>query len=315
MKSHTKKFNSLVAMLLFFALALSCSREDEFQPTAFKNINEFLEQNDIKEQSFKINPNQTNTINTESGTKLNIPSGTLVDASGNPITSEIEIKLLEAIDREDVILSGMPTTSNGELLVSGGEFDIDLGEDVKVGENGQLTMEVPISDTTVMAGMQLYVEGVDSFGNFTWIPVAGGISTTNNSYIVTLPSGFSGGGINIDKPIRMPLTPYVSVKPDTSLLPVIQPNQDTLIKTYITLKNFNSVDYPKFDEIRQSFVSYAIPANQEAMAIMMYYQENKLFYGKQSFVGDSTKGTSLIVRLKEINPLSLKDSLENLWVK
>jgi hypothetical protein len=310
-----KKTNSLGVMVLFLALTLSCSREDNFQPTTFKNINDFLEQNDVDEQGYKINPNQSNTLNTESGTKFNIPAGSLVDAFGNPITSEIEIKLLEAIDREDIILSGMPTTSNGELLVSGGEFYIDLGKDVKVGANGELTMEVPISDTTVMSGMQLYVQGEDSNGNFTWIPVEDGLTITNNAYTITLPPDFSGGGVNIDKPISITTTPYVSILPDSAFMPIILSDQDSLFKTYITMKNFNSVVYPRFEtfNILNAFMSYIIPANEEAMAIMIYYQENKLFYGKQAFVGDSTAGTELIIKLNEIDRLSLRDSLENLW--
>ena len=89
------------------------------------------------------------TITTEKGTKIYVPQNSLIDKNGFPVAFPVDIDIKEVYDAGDMIRNGISTTSNGELLVSGGQFKISAsknGEELAIGEFDFMTVEVPTAD-------------------------------------------------------------------------------------------------------------------------------------------------------------------------
>ncbi|MFT6320686.1 MAG: hypothetical protein ACJAT4_001614, partial [Granulosicoccus sp.] len=109
-------------------------------------------------QEFSILNNQPNKIKATKGTEIFVPENSFVDAGGNPIKGEVEVKLIEAFSMEDFITSGLATQSNGQLLISNGMINIDAtagGKAVELQEGKELTVSMPTMERN-MEGFQMF---------------------------------------------------------------------------------------------------------------------------------------------------------------
>lgn len=111
---------------------------------------------------------------TEEGNVITFPSNAFVDASGNPITGNVDISVTEINDVSEMILSGMMTNSDQGPLSSQGEFNIEVtkdGEEVFLDEGKNITIENTSAEPdTAMIG-------------WTWIPDGEeGSSTTDGEW-------------------------------------------------------------------------------------------------------------------------------------
>ncbi len=114
-------------------------------------------QNSLKptEQVFTISDNTvSNTIQGINGTVINI-NPNAITLNGNPYTGEVKATLDEYLTPNSMILSGIQTTSNGELLVTGGSFELDLE-----GENGE---DLELTNWSTSASMPLAVNLSNDF--------------------------------------------------------------------------------------------------------------------------------------------------------
>ena len=114
-------------------------------------------QNSLKptEQIFTISDNTvSNTIQGINGTVINI-NPNAITLNGNPYTGAVKATLDEYLTPNSMILSGIQTTSNGELLVTGGSFELDLE-----GENGE---DLELSNWSANASMPLVVSLSNDF--------------------------------------------------------------------------------------------------------------------------------------------------------
>ena len=114
-------------------------------------------QNSLKptEQIFTISDNTvSNTIQGINGTVINI-NPNAITLNGNPYTGAVKATLDEYLTPNSMILSGIQTTSNGELLVTGGSFELDLE-----GENGE---DLELSNWSANASMPLAVSLSNDF--------------------------------------------------------------------------------------------------------------------------------------------------------
>ena len=114
-------------------------------------------QNSLKptEQVFTISDNTvSNTIQGINGTVIYI-NPNAITLNGNPYTGEVKATLDEYLTPNSMILSGIQTTSNGELLVTGGSFELDLE-----GENGE---DLELTNWSTSASMPLAVNLSNDF--------------------------------------------------------------------------------------------------------------------------------------------------------
>lgn len=90
------------------------------------------------------------------GTKAWIYSENLLDENNNPVSYPYQIEILELYSPKDMILYNVPTVSNGEALVSGGEFRIRAfkdGKRLKANPNINIEITVPTAEPDFNMGL------------------------------------------------------------------------------------------------------------------------------------------------------------------
>ena len=108
---------------------------------------------------FYINNDKDAILLGEKGTRITIPANSLIAANGNEVTDSVKIELKEVFTKKDMILTGLTTISDGELLESYGMFYLNAtknGQDLKIKEGLLLEVEMPIN--TIKANIHLYAE-------------------------------------------------------------------------------------------------------------------------------------------------------------
>jgi hypothetical protein len=108
----------------------------------------------------------------EEGTELLIPADAFVHADGTPVTGEVEIKLTEVANKQELILSNLPTQSNGRMLVSGGVIHIEAladGKQLKLADGKSVLVNFPGG---YIPDMQLFKGQYDAAGTMNWVPMA-----------------------------------------------------------------------------------------------------------------------------------------------
>lgn len=100
------------------------------------------------------------------GTEIWAYNYLFVDKNGRGVSYPIDFEILELYTPKDMILNNVPTTSNGEILVSGGEFKITA---TKNGEEVFLASEITINVPTTAPdnNMQLFL-GTETNGTVNW---------------------------------------------------------------------------------------------------------------------------------------------------
>lgn len=81
---------------------------------------------DVPFKSYAVPTSDGMTIETETGTVIEIPANAFVDKDGNPITGTVDIKFREFHDATDIIASGIPmhNPETGEYMETAGMFEI-----------------------------------------------------------------------------------------------------------------------------------------------------------------------------------------------
>ncbi len=85
----------------------------------------------LSPQVFTINGSKDTIIETKNGIIISIPANVFLNATGNAVTSELELEIKEAFSPFDIMKAGLSTTSNGKLLETGGMFYINARKDAK----------------------------------------------------------------------------------------------------------------------------------------------------------------------------------------
>jgi hypothetical protein len=81
---------------------------------------------DVPFQSYAVPISEGMTIETATGTTIEIPANAFVDKDGNPITGTVDIKFREFHDATDIVASGIPmhNPETGEYMETAGMFEI-----------------------------------------------------------------------------------------------------------------------------------------------------------------------------------------------
>lgn len=116
-------------------------------------------------QLFTINPNKDTVVETMGGLVFAIPAGAFLDAK-DPFTLEIR----EALTPMDIMKGGLSTTSNGELLETGGMFYLNArnGEtSLQINPDKPVYANVPTNE--IRPGMQLFEGERTADGGINWV--------------------------------------------------------------------------------------------------------------------------------------------------
>jgi hypothetical protein len=294
------------AIALFLLCILSaCNKVVEYYPDKAENkLSTVLEALGPENQAFTIDAARANTLQCSQGTELRVPANAFVDSNGNLVQGNVELKLKQVFEKGDMILNNRPTVSNGSLLESGGEFNLQAtagGSAVKLANGKQIEIRVPVNNTVASAdGMQVFVQGRDSRGNFTWIPVNTNLQVSAGNYIFTVSTL---QWVNIDKYID-PSTQVTNITVTAKDQEVTQANT----QGYINFKGATSVAnlYLENGKLKGEMV----PVAREAVIIIIHSEGDKIYLGRKDV--RTAADMNLEVELKRVTREELTEELKSL---
>ena len=170
----------LKALILFSAMILTlaaCKKETQSNTSAVNGAT-FFKSSAPAMQTFTINAGQQTTITGTNGTKVTFYPSSLKNSSGTVITSgQVKIELQEMLKGSDMILANMATTSDGKLLISGGQINLKVsqnGEELFVNQAGKPKVSIPTINQSqpmnVFVGQVIPPDTIGSDTTVNWVP-------------------------------------------------------------------------------------------------------------------------------------------------
>ena len=154
MKTHSLLLT--LATLLVVSFMTSClpdPEEDDPAPAKgdrYASFFDLIEQNKVKPYEVKIDPRENNEFEGPAGTVVRIPGDALVDQSGSPVTGPVSVFLREFYSRMDIVLSGINTNTNNQMLVTGGAIELKAsrnGQPLQLADGAGIVAAFPTANT------------------------------------------------------------------------------------------------------------------------------------------------------------------------
>ena len=122
----------------------------------------------LADQSYFISSEKDTIIETAEGIVFAIPANAFTDEDGNVVKGSVKIMVKEAITPDQIMASGLSTTSNGKQLETGGMFFIYAFSDgQKLSLSKEIIAEVPTYE--IKEGMQLFDGERMADGQINWV--------------------------------------------------------------------------------------------------------------------------------------------------
>lgn len=169
----------IFALLLLFLVSCKDEKQQEVEQDVTTETPDLIADSgnrkafttdNLNMQTFTLDAGKDNTIKGEKGTELTIPKNTFTDAEGNAVTGNITVQLKEALSISDIVTGGLTTTSNGEILSSGGMLYVNAKQgntDVFIGKSKSIRVSVPTDN--FVPEMQIFTGNEDADGNINWV--------------------------------------------------------------------------------------------------------------------------------------------------
>lgn len=289
----------IVSIVLFAGLFSACHKEQLNPATQPINIADFMATHGSPLQRFQGDAATGFIITGERGTEIHFPADAFVDVDGVLVTGQVEIGIIEILTKSDLLLSGVATESNGQLLESGGELYIEVlqgGDTLQLNPaNGQwsanpVTVKLPRDTDADPNGMILFNQGPRYDGNllgddsFTWLVFDESPQALVGpySYDFNIPNF---GWINVDKFLSYPpsqLT-YVHVRLTPGSATGLQD-----VAVMVVFENLNAVIGLNYDPAMQWFgtESFSLTPNLpigESISVVVIAKDaqDNLYFAKQ----------------------------------
>lgn len=303
-----KKFLFVTAIIGVFSFLFSaCHKETNMAPQ-WINSTAFYAQQGSNLQQFTGDATSGFTITGERGTEISFPASAFVDGDGNVVSGQVHVGIIEILTKKDLLLSGVATESNGQLLESGGELYIEVlqnGDTLKLNPDNlpwsanPVQVELPRDTGIDPSGMILFNQGLRYDGNvltddsFTWLvfdesPQA---MVQSYSYDFNIPNF---GWINVDKFLSYPpnqLT-FTHVKLTSGSETGLQD-----VAVMMVFENLNAVIGLNYDPAMQWFgsESFSLSPNipigeQVAVVVIAKDVQDNLYFAKQENITVTANG-------------------------
>jgi hypothetical protein len=155
-------------------IPLAVKTSDESTNSNIENIAvaDSLIKDDVKIQAqhFLLNTKNDTVLETKDGIVFALSKESFVDENGKPVEGGIDVVVKEAMSAEAIMTSGLSTTSNGELLETGGMFYISAyanGKELKINPNKPVHAQVPTDE--IKPGMMLFSGEKLPNGQINWV--------------------------------------------------------------------------------------------------------------------------------------------------
>ena len=175
------KHSILFLWVAVLGLALwGCNPDEEEGPRApiadASALNPFFEQYRPVAQTFTVDAQSPGVITGAQGTAISFGQPPFGFGTGN-VYGQVQVELLEAFSRGDMLLLQKPTVSAGRLLISAGQV---LARATQGGNHLTFQvaeMRVPLMDSAATEEMQLYYQSTPDEYGFSWQRAEGEDST------------------------------------------------------------------------------------------------------------------------------------------
>ncbi|MDF2455401.1 MAG: hypothetical protein K0R51_1394 [Cytophagaceae bacterium] len=314
-----KNSHFLLALLAATCLVLaSCKKNEEESPTPSTTIQDFFEKYEVKEQAFIVNIDHDKaTITGEQGTTVTFPKSAFHTKDGLPATGEISIQLTEIYDKSDMVLSDRPTTSDGTLLLSGGEIFISAlinGDTLQLADRTAILIELPAS--SVDKEMQLFTGAIDNNNPFNWTPLKTNLNQTaptgtswSRDSVSTFYEDASKYIFSVTKLGWINCDRFYSI-PNKTKIDVSFTNRGEMDQTtaYLVFKNINSV--ARFYERSSDGVlrSGEIPIGETVTIVAFSLKNGKEHFGLKEIT--TSENLNVVIDLTEGSEDEIRTALE-----
>ena len=311
------KRNNIVFLLsISFGMALtgSCKRdtlETSEVPAAgnYSSIESFYTQNGAELQTYIINPTEDNFIIGESGTRIIIPGNSLFDENGLPPAGSLAVNLREVYDIKTMVLSHIPTTSNGNILQSAGMFYLHFdANNISYSPDTALTVLMPSAGT--IPGMKIYYGEPDLNSGMNWVVDSSSfVSDSLNTFYWFAFDSLGYGWINCDmfyqsgNPSDVIITTQVSS----------ERNETVDLEIYLLFPSINSTMKVGNMAGPQTITAGNIPVGMQAVAAAIGVGRitHKAYFGKINFTVSAPQ-SNISVSVVQMTDQQIFNSLSNL---
>lgn len=152
--------------IILAVLTITACQNSEQNTTEQTNL---LSSDDIETQVFSVSANKDTILTGKAGTILTIEKNTFLDQNGNQASGQIKIEFKECLNRLDMVLGNLTTTSNGLFLESGGMIYINAtsnNQQLAIANNKTIGVEMPTD--RVLSDMELF-EGSLEDNTINWV--------------------------------------------------------------------------------------------------------------------------------------------------
>lgn len=165
-------------LLTLFAGSLAitgCKKDDPISNSGLPSsevigVSDILQQNAPQAQTRQINAQFPTPIRTSNGARYTFNSNSFLLPDGNVAVGMVDIQITEHFKNGDLVLAGMPTISNGEQLVTGGQFLVKAyqnGQQLSPSPQYNLKAEIPTDQADPEMDLFIGEENLD--GTINWL--------------------------------------------------------------------------------------------------------------------------------------------------
>ena len=247
-------------------------------------LNNFLDANQPEIQEFIIDADQGGTIKAKEGTQIEIPKSAFELPNGTTVTGNITFQLQEIYSAGGMIFTKMPTTSNGNILVSGGELFVNAEQNedkLSLAPGKSLDFNTPTK--SLDSNMAFFV-GTGSGPTFNW-----SLDTSTTVTPITDSTGLYSYAFDLKSMYNFINCDYFFSDPRPKTKVIIQmPNGYDYNNSFVFvhLPSTTSV-FPVFfwNQSTGYFEisgSYALPVGQEVNFVGLHYDGSNIQYSLQN---------------------------------
>ena len=134
-----------------------------------KDLEALYQQLQKPSQVYVIDPKKEILIQCNEGTRLTIPANAFVRADGSLVRDSVRIEVGEYLSISDFLLANLSTSSDGQILESGGMLNIkamSAGKEVTLKRGSSIVIEVPAE--SFKDDMQLFYGQQGPHGGINW---------------------------------------------------------------------------------------------------------------------------------------------------
>ena len=240
----------------------------------------------------------TNNITLQSGIRLEFNIAALVTAAGTPITGPVAFESILLKSKGDMLRAGIPTTSNGSMLISGGAFFVQAfreNQPLQIPPNNGIAFH--FNTTSVQPGMKLF-NGIGIPGpEFNWLPS----QDTSYNRIIPLQNAYTVlstrlGWINCDKFYNT----GIAVVNVAAGLPSNYTNVNSA--AFVVFNNQFTIVGMRPDINQRKFVAQGIPAGERITLVVISKQGDDYYLGHEQ---TTTASSSLPLETVPVHPVKV----------